>query len=111
MSLDSRKAVIGFSVGIIAFVASLYTWLKPSQDSAIARSQKAVKPEDVQVAITAYAAALQDGISQSELNDMNTDFAGKMNLRVYQDQNTGEIIATDLSGNEIASSAPVAQAA
>lgn len=111
MSLDTRKTILGFGLGITVFILSLKTWLKTSGDSGmLAKSQKAVSSQDVQTAITAYAAAVSDGADTSVLNDMNRAFAAEMNLRVYQDSNTGEIVATDLSGNEIASSAPAVAA-
>jgi hypothetical protein len=108
LSLDSRKAIIGIGLGAALFTLAVFTFLKPAK--APSKAARQVKPEDVNTALEAYSNAVQDGAGQSVLNDMNTAFAAEMGLRVYLDSKTGELVATDLAGKELAHTQGLAQA-
>jgi hypothetical protein len=110
LSLDSRNGIVGFIVGGGLFALAMMTFLKKTKfggagpgASGLKGPQKPISQDDVGTAITAYSNAVADGAGAAVLNDLNTAFASDMGLRVYQDSGSGEIIATDLSGTEVAS--------
>lgn len=105
MNLDNRKGLLGFSLGFALFVLLEKMVLSKTAPGKDYKSHIATVPtatdEEMKIAVGAYSEALGAGEPPSVLNDLNTEFAAQYNIQVYQ-QGDGQIIVTDLAGNEIA---------
>jgi hypothetical protein len=105
MNLDNRKGLLGFSFGFALFVLLEKFVLSKTAPTNDHKSHIAVVPtasdEEIKIAVGAYSEALAAQEPTSVLNDLNAEFAAQYNIQVFQ-QGDGQIIVTDLAGNEIA---------
>lgn len=96
ISSETKEWILG------TLVAGVIFWLMlPVLKKDTTPVQPIVRPENIDVAITAYSGALADGQPESVLNELNASTAKDYGVRVYQDRTTGAFVATDLSGKEL----------
>lgn len=94
-----KNALLGVLLGLGAFFffKKSLTVNRSNMDA----SQPPITAQNIQIALDAYTAAVNDSAEQSTLNELNTTTSAEYGLRVYQRKSDGVFIVTDLSGKQV----------
>jgi hypothetical protein len=107
MNTNQKKLFLILGGGFIIYW--LFNKIKPIDGSKTSSGKKTTTSKIVSeadkknaaVALTAYSDAQKAGESKAFLDEMNLEFAKQYGLKVYSEKSSGQLIATDLSGNKI----------
>lgn len=100
MTKESRIAILGFGLGAALFALMQFTVFS-KKGSQVKSTPAKASDSDMQVAASAYHEALANNEPQSVLSDLNSSFATQYNIQIQQQKSTGQLIITDMAGNQI----------
>ena len=90
-----------FILGML-LAGGMFWLLKKAKDNGGPKPyQPEVTQANISIVLDAYTSALNDGASQSDLNDLNEQTASEYGLRAYQRSSDGKVIITDMLGKEV----------
>lgn len=96
---ESKKAFLGFSLGVLLFYIAYRAFSIVEEDDVMPVQPK-ITEENVNTAVKAFVAALNDGADRDKLNELNKEFAKQFGVRLILVENN-KIAVNDLSGKRI----------
>jgi esterase/lipase len=102
MSKENKVAVLGIGLGFVLFwLLEKQVFSKKGNNNAASKKKEA-SDQDLEVAVSAFDEALQNREDPATLNALNATFATEYNIQIHQRQSDGQLVVTDMAGNQIA---------
>ena len=99
MQIKSKAFILGAVLGVSMFFGIWYFYLRPGDIDDT--KMPVATDQDMQDAAEAYALAMQEGETQTTLDQMNQDFASRYGIKIYQRKSDGAMVVTDTSGKQV----------
>jgi len=98
MTTQTKVFLLGSVLAAALFTGIWYFYIREDPNEKL---KEPVTGSQMEEAAQAYALAVQEGVPQATLDEMNSDYAKMYGIRIYQRKSDGVFVITDTAGKQI----------